>query len=467
MSLGPFDRRTRRSRCITCAATHSKCSGSTPCTRCQTRGLECLFPSPPQSKGAVIIKLDRAKIHTPSTFQPVRPQNPLPYVTAGYLFYFDLFVRTNSFTGREPAFIADVQHLMKTASSNLSPHHPSRSLFNAMLALGAMQAHDQGAMSQHNNLSFALRSYHHSVVDLRSAVSNFSPSRRESIAWTTFFLGLFELLQDSSGQKWLQHMVFGTAQALVASGPAACRSGGMRTFFVQARTFEACRSIIFNQPSFLSNPDWMSLTEKVCFSSTNLSGILKMVVLCSSLRVRTAEFTRAACPPVTTTLDSLQLSQAFDLALEGFNLRQSLDSWKLNTSPLPESQDETLLSLAYYSATSIYLSGNYDYDMAHWQAIGVAVPILSADQIEEHFDAIVATVKEALKGSSLSPLLFLFPLRVAGARAKLHWQRDAVTDLLQRVRRKFIVADAMLEELRELWTRTVQQKLSSFYCLDS
>ncbi|KAF6833826.1 C6 finger domain-containing protein [Colletotrichum plurivorum] len=455
MSLGPFDRRTRRSRCMTCAATHSKCSGSTPCTRCQTRGLECLFPSPPEAKGAVI-KLDRAKIHTPSTFRPLRPQKPLPDVTAGYLFYFDLFIRTNSFTGREPVFISDVQRLTKTTSSNLVPHHPSRSLFNAMLALGAMQAHAQGAMSQHNNLSFALRSYQKSLVELRSAVSNFSPAQRDSIAWTTFFLGLFELLQDASGQKWLQHMVFGTAQALVASGPAACRSGTMRTFFVQARTFEACRSIIFNQPSFLSNPEWISMTEDFNLSSTNLDGILKLVVLCSSLRVRTAEFTRKTFSSHTTTLDDLHLSQALDLALEGFNLREALDSWKLTTSLLPESQDETLLSLAYYSATSIYLSGNYDHDLAHWQKMGVAVPILSADRIEEHFGAIVMTVKQALKGSSLSPLLFLFPLRVAGARAKQDRQRDAVTDLLQRVRRKFIVADAMLEELRELWTRTVR-----------
>ncbi|KAF6817401.1 C6 finger domain-containing protein [Colletotrichum musicola] len=453
MSLGPFDRRTRRSRCITCAATHSKCSGSTPCTRCQTRGLECIFPSSPQAKGTVIIKLDRAKTHTPSTFRPLRPQNPLPDVTAGYLSYFDLFVRTNSFTGREPGFISDVQRLMKTASSNLAPHHPSRSLFNAMLALGAMQAHNQGAMSQHSNLSFALRSYQQSIVELRSAVSNFSPSRRDSIAWTTFFLGLFELLQDASGQKWLQHMVFGTAQALLASGPAACRSGTMRTFFVQARTFEACRSIIFNQPSFLSDPEWIGLTEDCDLSTTNLDGILKSVVLCSSLRVRTAEFTRTAFPPRTTTSDGLRLSQALDLALEGLALREALDSWKLTTSLLPESQDETSLSLAYYSATSIYLSGNYDYDLAHWQTIGIAVPILSAAQIEEHFDAIVATVKQALKGSSLSPLLFLFPLRVAGARAKQDWQREAVTDLLRRVRRKFIVADAMLEELGELWTR--------------
>ncbi|KAF5507910.1 hypothetical protein CGCA056_v013507 [Colletotrichum aenigma] len=369
----------------------------------------------------------------------MRPQKPIPDVTTSYLFYFDMFVRANSFTGREPSFIIDIQRLTKS-SANVVPH-ASRSLFDAMLALGAMQAHSLGAMAHNNNLGFALRSYQQSLFELRSAVSNFSPTRRDSIAWSTFFLGLFELLQDASGQKWLQHMVFGTAQAqaLVASGPAACKSGTMRTFFVQARTFEACRSIIFNQPSFLADPEWISLTN--CLS-TNLDEILK-----------TVEFTRKAFPVQATS--DVHLSEGLELATEGFSLREALDSWEFTASFLPESTDERLLSIAYHSATSIYLSGNYDYDLAHWQGLGVAVPILSASRIEEHFDAIVATVIEALKGSSLSPLLFLFPLRVAGARAKQRQQREAVIKLLQRIRRNFIVADAMLEDLRELWNRTI------------
>ncbi|KAI8276729.1 hypothetical protein K4K60_007497 [Colletotrichum sp. SAR11_57] len=339
----------------------------------------------------------------------MRPQKPIPDVTTGYLFYFDMFVRANNFTGREPSFISDVQRLTKS-SADLVPH-ASRSLFDAMLALGAMQAHSLGAMAHNNNLGFALRSYQQSLFELRNAVSNFSPTRRDSIAWSTFFLGLFELLQDASGQKWLQHMVFGTAQALVASGPAAYDL------------------------------------------STDLDEILKLVVLSSNLRVRTADFTGKVFPTQTTS--DVHLSEGLELATEGFSLREALDSWEFTASFLPESTDERLLSTAYHSATSIYLSGNYDYDLAHWQGLGVAVPILSASRIEEHFDAIVATVKEALKGSSLSPLLFLFPLRVAGARAKKRQQREAVISLLQVIRRNFIVADAMLEELRELWTRTI------------
>lgn len=102
-----------------------------------------------------------------------------------------MFVRTNSFTGGEPAFISDVQRLMKS-SADLVPHS-SRSLFSAMLALGAMQAHSLGAMTQHNNLGFALWSYQQSLRELRDAVSNFSPTQRDCIAWSTFFLGLFEV----------------------------------------------------------------------------------------------------------------------------------------------------------------------------------------------------------------------------------------------------------------------------------
>lgn len=78
-------------------------------------------------------------------------------------------------------------------------------------------------------------------------------------------------------------MVSGTAQALVASGPAACKSGTTRTFFIQARTFEACRSIIFDQPSFLADPEWIGLTD---YLATDLDEILNLVVLSSNLRVR-------------------------------------------------------------------------------------------------------------------------------------------------------------------------------------
>ncbi|KAK1506637.1 hypothetical protein CTAM01_02969, partial [Colletotrichum tamarilloi] len=333
------------------------------------------------SNGATI-RLAKGKLFTAKSFAtPVtqRPVPPLSDETITYIFYFDIFIRKNSFTGQGPEYVAD-------------------------------------------------------------------------------------LLQDASGQKWLQHMVFGTSQALIASGPSACTSGTMRKFFIQARTFEVCRSIIFNQSSFLATPEWMKVTRNLSEeaniqSRASVDDILNIIVFCSRLRARTGQFitTYASFPGVEVpSIDALEL------ATEGFYLRDALETWKLDASFSSAQHNEMLLAMSYYSATSIYLSGNYDYDLHHWQAMTVAVPVLSRDEILKHVEDILQTTREALRSSTLSPLLHLFPLRVAGARSEEHSQRQAVTECLLEVKKQFAVSDAMLVELDELWSLSpIQTPLDS------
>ncbi|OLN86677.1 hypothetical protein CCHL11_03852 [Colletotrichum chlorophyti] len=443
MPLGPFDRRNKRSRCTSCAASHTK-----------KRGTLCVFSAQQSPEHAAAIVLSKGKHFTAHTFAATtvaRPESPLADMTACYIYHFDMFIKRNSFAGGEPSFLTDVQSLSKVASA--SEKLKSSHLFSAMLALGAMQTHVLGISDNRKNLQFALSSYAQSIGSLRRAVSDTSPTSRARVLWSTFFLGLFELMQDASGQRWLQHMVFGTSQALVASGPSACVSGPNRTFFIQARTFEVCRSIIFNQPSFLATPEWMALTGSLSNASSsrhgsNLDNLLQLIVLCSALRSHTAHFidvfSRSAEPDCF-------LSTALDLAMQGFEIREELEKWNSISSASPETGQEVILARTYYSATSIYLSGNYDYDLQHWQAVNVAVPILQPEQIVRHFDAIIRFTTKALKCSDLSPLLFLFPLRVAGARARQTPQRRAVMELLCDVRKQFIVADAMITELEVLW----------------
>ncbi len=97
-----------------------------------------------------------------------------------------------------------------------------------------------------------------------------------------------QLMHDSTGQYWLQHMVHGTSKALGAAGPSVCHPSGpeLRFFLEAARTFEVCRAIIFNQPTFLSDGDW----EKLLSGATqdkrrSLDTLLDLVVKCSRLRV--------------------------------------------------------------------------------------------------------------------------------------------------------------------------------------
>ncbi|KAK7449136.1 hypothetical protein Landi51_06215 [Colletotrichum acutatum] len=449
MHLGPFDRRIRRSRCAPCAASHSK-------KRC----IECVFPAASAPSNGTAIRLAKGKLFTAKSFAtPViqRPVPPLSDKTITYLFYFDIFIRKNSFTGRGPQFLTDVQQLVKTCGqAGRAPHNH---LLDAMLALGAMQANILGALGCHNSLRFALEHYLQSITSLRGAVLDSTLTRKDSILWSTFFLGLFEwqkLLQDASGQKWLQHMVFGTSQALIASGPSACTSGTMRNFFLQARTFEVCRSIIFNQSSFLAAPEWMKVTRSLSEeaniqSRASVDDILNMIVLCSRLRARTSQFIKTYNSFSGVEVPSID---ALELATEGFYLRDALESWKLDASFSSAQHNEMLLAMSYFSATSIYLSGNYDYDLHHWQAMTVAVPVLSRDEILKHVEDILQTTRKALRSSTLSPLLHLFPLRVAGARSREHSQRQTVTECLLEVKKQFAVADAILVDLDELWSLT-------------
>ncbi|KAK1700038.1 hypothetical protein BDP55DRAFT_214581 [Colletotrichum godetiae] len=457
MHLGPFDRRTRRSRCAPCAASHSKCSGSNPCTQCQKRCIECVFPAASAPSNGAAIRLAKGKFFTAKSFTKPITQRPVPPPsdnTATYLFYFDVFIRKNSFTGRGPSFLSDVQQLVKTSGQTMRA--PFNHLLDAMLALGAMQANMLGALNCENSLRFALEHYLRSITSLRRAVMDHALTRKDSILWSTFFLGLFELLQDTSGQRWLQHMVFGTSQALIASGPSACTSGPTRNFFIQARTFEVCRSIIFNQSSFLAAPEWMELTGNLSEEANterrvSLDDLLNLIVLCSRLRARTGQFIRTY-----TSLSGVEVLSidALELATEGFYLRDALERWRNDASFPSVQHDEMLLATSYYSATSIYLSGNYDYDIRHWQAMTVAVPVLRRDEISKHVEDILQTTREAFRSSTLSPLLHLFPLRVAGARSRENSQRQAVTECLLEVKKQFAVADAMLVELDELWSLT-------------
>lgn len=104
-----------------------------------------------------------------------------------------------------------------------------------------------------------------------------------------------------------------------------------------------------------------------------------------------------------------------------------------------------------YAAISIYLSGVFDYHEYLWANHDIAVPKLQPDEIEEHVQTILTLTERALSISDLSGIVFAFPLRVAGARSKTPAQREAVTKLLKRVERCYIVAGSFLTDLAERW----------------
>lgn len=60
---------------------------------------------------------------------------------------------------------------------------------------------------------------------------------------------------------------------------------------MEAKIFEVCRAIIFNEPTFLADLQWMALSEALRAKEGSqaryaLDVLLDIIVKCSSLRVR-------------------------------------------------------------------------------------------------------------------------------------------------------------------------------------
>lgn len=111
------------------------------------------------------------------------------------------------------------------------------------------------------------------------------------------------------------------------------------------------------------------------------------------------------------------------------------------------------MTKAFFAATSIYVSGVFDYEIPYWQDMGIVAPNLSEEEIQMHVINILTHTNSVLYNSSISPLLVLFPLRVAGARSWQGWQQDCIMQNLLVVERTFPVAAAFRADLMGVWAR--------------
>ncbi|KAB5582959.1 C6 finger domain protein [Coniochaeta sp. 2T2.1] len=373
------------------------------------------------------------------------------------MYYFDVFVKRNTFVASTATYNTDIKKLLGTESGSYLTH--------AVTALGALQSSKLNPSTRNEDSCAALQAYSSSLIALQETMTHSNSPSRLHVLWTTLFLGLFELMHDESGEGWLMHMVHGTTNALQASGPSACRSGPGRSFFLQARVFEVSRALLLGEPTFLSNPEWRGLSETfevedVASCTFPLDRLLDIIVDCSRLRFLTSDLLDRANHSGFDTLHA----EALHLATEGFRLRLALDSWVTSSTadsfhPNDPSRqtstphEQATLCNIFSAAVSIYLSGIFDYEIEHWQQRWeIPVPTVSEDRVQEHLCSILALVELAMRQhTNLSPLLFLFPLRIAGARSCRLWQRERVMVLLAEIGRFFAVADTFRMELREVW----------------
>jgi hypothetical protein len=156
------------------------------------------------------------------------------------------------------------------------------------------------------------------------------------------------------------------------------------------------------------------------------------------------------------------------ISTQGFELRGQLIGWASthhtsnvfrpptilqdpSTGSSPECEDGVqLLAETFFSATSIYLSGVFDYEICHWQSLQLPAPTLSEDEIQQHVASILS-LSQRLVETTISPLLLLFPLRVASARAREVSQKQQIMKLFGGIRSSFAVAGALMADIEDLW----------------
>lgn len=166
----------------------------------------------------------------------------------------------------------------------------------------------------------------------------------------------------------------------------------------------------------------------------------------------------------TAVGDLRPTAQPEQICNAGFSLRHALELWHISYLEFDavcksDAEQATsgacsldlLMGRIFFAATSIYLSGIFDYEMPYWQDLGISVPSLSEAQIQTHLHSILSLVQRSFDATNLSPLLFLLPLRIAGARARAKFQQDWIKDLLARVGDGYAVGSAFTAELNELW----------------
>ena len=123
-------------------------------------------------------------------------------------------------------------------------------------------------------------------------------------------------------------------------------------------------------------------------------------------------------------------------------------------SPYLYNDNRTIIAKTYLAATSIFLSGVYDYRSIWLQAIE-ATPTLSQPLVEHHVTTILDMTEFAMEQTNLSELLFLYPLRIACARVRMSEQKGRLRGVFEIIRRSFAVAHVFVAEVEELWTTPI------------
>ncbi|KAL3424964.1 hypothetical protein PVAG01_04245 [Phlyctema vagabunda] len=460
--LGPLDKRRLKTRCEACAKRKIKCDGGVPCNYCQKKKQTCVQPVPATSSKVIFVnsslpeKPSSPHIDSRDSLTQRRQQPRITYSVSSQTVetfthhFFSIFLVNNDFAGGPTL---DIDTIVSQFQSNNGLHQ-------AVIAVGALDfARKQSAPSVPSSKApfiKALSAYRDSVIATQVELTQKTFLRNDATLWTTFFLGMFELMYDVSGEGWVKHILYGTSKVLECRGPRAHLSGSGRSFFLTVRVFEICRSLIYSEPSFLNKPEWRALMEEMWVGDLSCEwhpkeALFDLMLSCSSLATRVWDVIDPDVDIPMSALDSALQS----LALEGMTIQTELLQWYPTfiewavLHDTPENKARSSLANIYYHAISIFLSGIFDY---RHQFDELVTPVIPSPVVEYHVSNILSMTGLALQRTRLGGPLFFFPLRVAGARAKSSKDRETLLRMLKEIsERSFIVAGAFDSDLRMLW----------------
>ena len=118
-------------------------------------------------------------------------QSPSSEATYRHLYYFDLFIKKNTFNAKLPSYDSEIRKCLGSETEN--------HLLQAMLAVGALEASKSdmatpvGSSDHRSDMYSSLVSYSSSITALRDAMVDSSAPSRIQVLWTTLLLGLFEV----------------------------------------------------------------------------------------------------------------------------------------------------------------------------------------------------------------------------------------------------------------------------------
>jgi hypothetical protein len=382
------------------------------------------------------------------------------------------FVSENSFTGCSSTWFSDIQTYF---ASDKAVHH-------ALKALSALYAYRDNNTDQTRNKRLALESYQTAVRTVRRIVDAEDAKIPQSLLSSTFLLGLFEvmslttlpcspilmnskLMYDPTGEGWIKHTMFGTSKILQHLGPDAFRSGLGLSCFDQIRMFEVSRSLLFSESSFLIESPWMDMMHVTKITDVDVHPIhdlLNLMIRCSDHCARALSYLEGFDQGRLSIDEMYEVQRLREFALEGFELRLALCDMDTQISILDyhaAKDNRTTIARIYLAATSIFLSGVYDY-RSIWLKVVEATPALPQSFIEQHVNTILELTEFAMQATNLSKLLFLYPLRVACSRVWTHNQKDRLRSMFGTIRKSFAVAHVFGSEVEELWRTPISDRYS-------